>query len=239
VIGAVCRQIGDWRGAGMDPKPVAINLSARQFMDKDLGITIQRILEEHDVAAAQIEFEITESSLMANTEESTRALEFLANLGVGLSIDDFGTGYSSLGYLKRFPLDALKIDRSFVRDITTSTDDATITRAVISMAHSLGLRVIAEGVETQEQVTFLAEHGCDEFQGYYFSRPLPADECGLWLREGRVLARAPHPDAPVHADAPAALLVDDEDGQVTGCRRCTGVCGGRTSPERIRELGPL
>src|SRR6185436_2398259 len=98
VIGAVCAQIGDWRAAGTDPKPVAINLSARQFMDKDLGTTIQRILEEHDVAAGQIEFEITESSLMANTEESTRAPEFLANLGVGLSIDDFGTGYSSLGY---------------------------------------------------------------------------------------------------------------------------------------------
>ena len=210
VIEAVCEQIGKWRGAGVDPKSVAINLSARQFGDKDLGVTIQRILEQRGIAASEIEFEITESSLMANTEESTRALEFLANLGVGLSIDDFGTGYSSLGYLKRFPLDALKIDRSFVRDITTSTDDATITRAVISMAHSLGLKVIAEGVETYEQIMFLAEHGCDEFQGYFFSRPLPAEECGLWLREGRVLARPAHADAPVLAEVPAAVLVDDD-----------------------------
>src|SRR6185295_16864672 len=181
VIEAVCAQIRKWRAAGVDPKSVAINLSARQFMDRDLGTTIQRILEAHAIGAGEIEFEITESSLMANTEESTRALEFLAGLGVGLSIDDFGTGYSSLGYLKRFPLDALKIDRSFVRDITSSADDATITRAVISMAHSLGLKVIAEGVETEEQLAFLADHGCDEFQGYLFSRPLPVEECGVML----------------------------------------------------------
>jgi len=187
VIEAVCTQLREWSGAGIVVKPVAINLSARQFADKDLGITIQRILERYGIDPGLIEFEITESSLMTNTEESTAALEFLANLGVGLSIDDFGTGYSSLGYLKRFPLDALKIDRSFVRDITTNTDDATITRAVISMAHSLGLKVIAEGVETEEQITFLAEHGCDEIQGYYFSQPLPADECRLWLKEKRVL----------------------------------------------------
>jgi EAL domain-containing protein (putative c-di-GMP-specific phosphodiesterase class I) len=211
VIETVCEQIRKWRGAGIDPKTVAINLSARQFVERDLGVTIQRILEERGIAAGQIEFEITESSLMANTEESTRALEFLANLGVGLSIDDFGTGYSSLGYLKRFPLDALKIDRSFVRDITTSADDATITRAVISMAHSLGLKVIAEGVETAEQITFLAEHGCDEFQGYYFSRPLPAEDCGLWLREGRVLARRVPAEEPALAATPAAVLLDEDD----------------------------
>jgi diguanylate cyclase (GGDEF)-like protein/PAS domain S-box-containing protein len=145
VVRAVCAQITQWRNAGVDPKSVAINLSARQFVDKDLGTTIERILEEHGIDPKLIEFEITESSLMTNTEESVRTLELLAQLGVGLSIDDFGTGYSSLGYLKRFPLDALKIDRSFVHDITTSADDATITRAVISMAHSLGLKVIAEG----------------------------------------------------------------------------------------------
>ena len=206
VIEAVCAQIAQWRGAAIEPKSVAINLSARQFMDKDLGATIQRILAEHDIGADHIEFEITESSLMANTEESTRALEFLDQLGVGLAIDDFGTGYSSLGYLKRFALDALKIDRSFVRDLTTSPDDATITRAVISMAHSLGLKVVAEGVETEAQLAFLAEHGCDEFQGYYFSRPLPAEECGQWLAEGRTLAR---PGAPAPASPPLAALVED------------------------------
>jgi diguanylate cyclase (GGDEF)-like protein/PAS domain S-box-containing protein len=214
VVGAVCAQINEWQGRGIDPKAVAVNLSARQFVDKELGATIRRILEENGVDPTLIELEITESSLMANTEESTRTLEFLAQLGVGLSIDDFGTGYSSLGYLKRFPLDALKVDRSFVRDITTSADDATITRAVISMAHSLGLKVIAEGVETQEQVSFLAEHGCDEFQGYFFSRPLPADECGAWLRERRALARPA-----VAADAPTVLLVDDDHDALTLTRR--------------------
>ena len=197
----------EWQRAGIDPKSVAINLSARQFVDKDLGTTIKGILEECSIDPQLIEFEITESSLMANTEESIRTLELLGHLGVRLSIDDFGTGYSSLGYLKRFPLDALKIDRSFVRDITTSTDDATITRAVISMAHSLGLKVIAEGVETEEQLTFLAEHGCDECQGYYFSPPLPAEECGRWLTERRALAR---PAQPLQPGAPIVLLVDDD-----------------------------
>jgi len=208
VVRAVCAQITQWRRAGIDPKSVAINLSARQFVDKDLGTTIERILEENGVDSSLIEFAITESSLMTNSEESIQTMEFLAQLGIGLSIDDFGTGYSSLGYLKRFPLDALKIDRSFVRDITTSADDATITRAVISMAHSLGLKVIAEGVETEAQLKFLAEHGCDECQGYYFSRPLPAQECGAWLKENGARARPaqpPKPEAPV-----GVMLADDE-----------------------------
>jgi EAL domain-containing protein (putative c-di-GMP-specific phosphodiesterase class I) len=142
------------------------------------------------VAPAFIELEITESSLMANPQEATRTLEFLKSLGLALSIDDFGTGYSSLSYLKRFPLDALKVDRSFVRDITTDANDAAITLAVISMAHSLGLKVIAEGVETSEQLAFLAEHRCDQVQGYYFARPLPGADCSRFLAEDRRLKLA-------------------------------------------------
>jgi len=183
VLNAVCAQLSEWWGAGLDPVPVAINLSARQFLARDLGSTIKRILDAHRIDPALIELEITESSLMVNPEEATRILEYLKSLGVRLSIDDFGTGYSSLGYLKRFPLDSLKVDRSFVRDVTTDADDATITRAVITMAHSLGLKVIAEGVETESQLAFLVENGCDQFQGYYLARPQPAADCTRSLVE--------------------------------------------------------
>jgi len=195
VLKAVCQQIKAWQRAGIRVVPVAVNLSPREFAAKDLEKSVMRVLGEHGVDPALIELEITEGSLMVNTEEVVGTLESLARLGIGISIDDFGTGYSSLSYLKRFPLDALKIDRSFVKDITTDADDATITRAVISMAHSLGLKVIAEGVETESQLAFLAGHACDEVQGYYLAKPLPAEECGLWLRErrGLKLARAATP----------------------------------------------
>src|SRR5690606_5507412 len=140
-----------------------------------------------------VQFEITESSLMVNPHEATRTLHYLRTLGVGLAIDDFGTGYSSLSYLKRFPLDALKVDRSFVRDIISDASDAAITLAVISMAHSLGLEVVAEGVENAAQLEFLARHGCDQVQGYYLARPADAEVCTQLLREGRSLAAAaPH-----------------------------------------------
>jgi diguanylate cyclase (GGDEF)-like protein/PAS domain S-box-containing protein len=190
VLNAVCAQISAWQHAGIEPVPIAVNLSARQFLQPDLGPMIRRIIESNGVAPAFIELEITESSLMANPQEATRTLEFLKSLGLALSIDDFGTGYSSLSYLKRFPLDALKVDRSFVRDITTDANDAAITLAVISMAHSLGLKVIAEGVETSEQLAFLAEHRCDQVQGYYFARPLPGADCSRFLAEDRRLKLA-------------------------------------------------
>ncbi len=216
VLKAVCAQIKAWERAGDRPVPVAVNLSARQFAAKDLGPTIKRILEEHQMDPALIELEITESALMANTEEAVRTLEYLDQLGVGLSIDDFGTGYSSLGYLKRFPLSALKIDSSFVRDVTSDGDDATITRAVISMAHSLGLKVIAEGVETRAQLEFLAEYGCNEIQGYYFAHPLAAEDCSTWVREQRRLER-PRPASDV--SMPVVLLLDDDDDTLAHVKR--------------------
>jgi diguanylate cyclase (GGDEF)-like protein/PAS domain S-box-containing protein len=187
VIEAACRQLVTWREAGVRPVPIAINLSARQFRDKNLAATIERILRAHDVDPPFIEIELTESSLMVSTDEAVRALSHLKSLGLRLSIDDFGTGYSSLAYLRRFPLDTLKIDRSFVNEVTTNADVANITRAVIGMSHNLGLKVVAEGVETAAQLAFLHAAGCGEMQGYYFSRPLPAADSLQWLRERRLL----------------------------------------------------
>ena len=188
VLHTVCRQMTDWRRSGVRPLPVAINLSARQFLSPDLGETIRSALESHAIDPELLEIEITESSIIADAEEAIRTLEYLQALGVRSAIDDFGTGYSSLGYLKRFPLRALKIDRTFVRDITTDPDDATITQAVISMAHSLQLNVIAEGVETMPQLAFLMQYGCDEVQGFLFSRPVPAEACASVLSDERRIA---------------------------------------------------
>jgi diguanylate cyclase (GGDEF)-like protein/PAS domain S-box-containing protein len=208
VIGAVCAQIKSWQAAGIKPVPVAINLSGRQFLAQDLGSTVKRLLAEHELDPGLVELEITESSLMVNTEEAIQTLEHLSSLGVSLAIDDFGTGYSSLSYLKRFPLDSLKIDRSFVRDITSDAEDAAITRAVISMAHSLGLKVVAEGVETEAQMSFLAANACDEIQGYYLARPLTAADCGKWLQQAQHVSR---PVILSGTQAPTVLLVDDDD----------------------------
>ncbi len=184
ILRCVCRQLNDWQSDGVPVVPIAVNLSARQFLAPDLGENIARALSEHGIAAALVEIEVTESSVMANTEDVVLTLERLDSMGLKIAIDDFGTGYSSLTWLKRFPLSALKIDRSFIRDIIEDRDDDAIARAVISMAHSLQLGVIAEGVETDAQLARLAQYGCDEAQGYLFSRPLPADECGALLERG-------------------------------------------------------
>ena len=182
VLGAVCRQLVEWQRCGTPSVPVAVNLSARQFLSPDLARNIKDVLHEHGLEPHLLEVEITESSAMANPADAVRTLEELQSFGIAVAIDDFGTGYSSLAYLKRFPLRALKIDRSFVRDITTDPDDAAITQAVISMAHSLALRVVAEGVETREQLEFLKRCGCDEAQGYLYSKPLPGEECATFIR---------------------------------------------------------
>lgn len=174
VLETVCAQLSAWERAGLDEVQVSINLSARQFSSKDLAQRFRAIMEKHHVNPRCIELEITESALMVDPEAARCTLDYLKALGIKLSIDDFGTGYSSLAYLKRFPIDTLKIDASFVRDITSNADDAIITSTVIAMAHSLRLTVVAEGVETAEQLAFLSERGCDQFQGYFASKPLPA-----------------------------------------------------------------
>lgn len=181
VLEAACRQIKDWQVAGLRVPPIAINLSARQLQMSELVTQIRNVLDETQVAPCLIELEITESSLMHNTAEAVDLFKRLKDIGIGLSIDDFGTGYSSLSYLKRFSVDALKIDRSFVNDVNTDPDDAAIVRAIITMAHQLHLRVIAEGVETTAQIDFLSQNGCDEAQGFLIGRPMVADAMAGFL----------------------------------------------------------
>ncbi|WP_052494229.1 EAL domain-containing protein [Nitrosospira sp. NpAV] len=187
VVLTVCEQIGKWQNQGLVPHPVSVNLSARQFQQQDLDMVIGKTLEVTGIDPRLLEFELTESVLMKEAETAANALQNLKAFGVQISMDDFGTGYSSLAYLKRFPLDVLKIDRTFIRDVTTDPDDATIAVAMIKLAHSLGLKVVAEGVETREQLDFLVQHGCDEMQGYYFSRPLPLESASQVLMEGHRL----------------------------------------------------
>ena len=155
--------------------------------------TIERILEESGLDSRYLELEVTEGVIMHDIEQVIAILQQIKSLGVKLSIDDFGTGYSSLSYLKRFPVDRLKIDQSFVRDITSDPDDAAIAQAVINLGHSLDLKVIAEGVETQEQLDFLRDHGCDEKQGYLISRPVPAEDFARLLMTARAVAELPEP----------------------------------------------
>ena len=176
VIGAVCKQIAAWHAAGLRAIPVAVNLAAPHLRERALPDLVARVLREHALPSSLLEIEVTESILMHDPELSLANAQRLAELGVKLSIDDFGTGYSSLSYLKRLPIASLKIDQSFVRDIATDPDDAAIITAIIAMAHSLNLRVVAEGVETEAQRAFLKLHSCDEFQGFLFGHPVSAAE---------------------------------------------------------------
>jgi diguanylate cyclase (GGDEF)-like protein/PAS domain S-box-containing protein len=175
VLREACRQNKAWQDDGLPPARVSVNLSARQFQQRDIARLVMSILEETGLEPQYLELELTESAIMRNAEEAVVMLNELHALGIGLAIDDFGTGYSSLSYLKRFPVDRLKIDRSFVSDIGASNDDETITSAIIALAHSLDLQVIAEGVETAAQLDFLKERACHEMQGYFFARPMPHD----------------------------------------------------------------
>jgi diguanylate cyclase (GGDEF)-like protein/PAS domain S-box-containing protein len=171
---AACRQNKAWQVSGLPPIVVSVNVSARQFQEKDWVERVAAALEESGLDACYLELELTESMIMQDVQQAVETMHRLEKLGVHLAIDDFGTGYSSLASLKRFPVGRLKIDRSFVQDLPADEDDAAIARAVISLAHSLQLRVIAEGVETRDQIDFLREAGCDEIQGYYLSRPIDA-----------------------------------------------------------------
>jgi len=189
VLRAACKQACMWQTAGLQDIHVAVNLSSLQFKQPDFAGLVLEILKENDLdpGLGTIELELTESLLMHNAEGAVDTLIKLRQAGIHFSIDDFGTGYSSLSYLKRFPISSLKIDQSFVRDLSTNSEDAAIVAAIIALGHSLGLKVIAEGVETVAQLAQLRKKGCNEMQGFLFSRPVPAADMTQLLQSGENL----------------------------------------------------
>jgi len=189
VLRTACAQMKAWQTAGLPEIGISVNLSARQFRQRNLAEVVALALHDTGLAPCYLELEITESMMMDNVELAIATLDKLKAMGIKLSIDDFGTGYSSLSYLKRFPIDVLKIDQSFVRDISQDPEDAPIVRSLITLAHSLKLKVIAEGVETQGQLDYLGTHRCDVIQGYYFSRPVSAAAIEQLLQQNAVLSR--------------------------------------------------
>jgi EAL domain-containing protein (putative c-di-GMP-specific phosphodiesterase class I) len=176
VLLMACRQNKAWQDAGYAPIRMSVNVSNLFFHGVSLTNAVARALAETQLAPESLELELTESITMRHVETSITMLLELRGMGVRLSIDDFGTGYSSLSHLQRFPLNMLKIDQSFIRDVTSNSANASITRAIISLAHSMNLSVLAEGVETEEQLALLRRQGCDEVQGHYFGRPMSAEE---------------------------------------------------------------
>jgi EAL domain-containing protein (putative c-di-GMP-specific phosphodiesterase class I) len=193
VVHEAARQARAWLDAGLDPGVVSVNLSARQFRQEGLVRTVSRVLEETGLPPQRLEMELTESMVMHNVETAIATLQGLKSLGLSLSVDDFGTGYSSLSYLKDLPIDTLKIDRAFVRDIGTGaeTEDGILAQAIISLGHAMHLKVIAEGVETDAQVRFLKRHACDQVQGFLYGEPVPPGEFARLLeRSGRQGRRA-------------------------------------------------
>ncbi|QZZ22958.1 EAL domain-containing protein [Leptothermofonsia sichuanensis E412] len=185
VLKTACTQAKAWQDSSRLPIRISVNLSARQFRQENLVAKVDQTLKETGLAANLLILELTETSVMENVETTIQTLKDLKEMGVRISIDDFGTGYSSLNYLKRFPIDTLKIDQSFVREVTTDPNDAAIAKAIIAMAQSLQLKVIAEGVETEEQFNFLRQSGCHAMQGYLFSPPIPATEFETLIRSDR------------------------------------------------------
>jgi EAL domain-containing protein (putative c-di-GMP-specific phosphodiesterase class I) len=184
VLRTACSQARKWQDEGLCATPVAVNVSAVQFRQPGFREVVSRVLSETGLACQYLELEVTESLLLSNADMTSSVLRELKGMGLKLAIDDFGTGYSSLSYLKQFPFSKLKIDRSFIRDVAVNSDDAAITTAIISMAKSLSLKVIAEGVENEAQMSFLRKLGCEEIQGYYFSKPLTAEEISARLKLG-------------------------------------------------------
>ena len=188
VLREACRQVAQWLQVGLDPGQIAVNVSAREFHAKDFLAGVRAVLDETGLDAGRVELEMTESALMQDSQPNTAVLHALKGLGVQIAVDDFGTGYSSLSYLRRFPIDTLKIDQSFVQDIDSETGEAILVGAIIAMGHSLRLRVVAEGIETEAQLAYLRSQGCTEGQGFYFRHPVSAKEFARLLAAGDVKA---------------------------------------------------
>ncbi len=181
MVRKVCEQIRDWQGRGISPPVVAVNLSGQDFMRTDFANYVTEQLLEFEVPPRNLEFEITESAVIQDMETSTKVLESLRYIGVKVALDDFGTGYSSLSYLQRMPVDTVKIDRSFIKNVTSDWNSAAITSGIITLSHILSLKVVAEGVETDDQIQLLLDQNCNEVQGAYYSMPLAAEEAEVWM----------------------------------------------------------
>jgi EAL domain-containing protein (putative c-di-GMP-specific phosphodiesterase class I)/CheY-like chemotaxis protein len=214
VLKEACRQNKAWQDAGLPAQRVAVNLSARQLRKNELATRIRKILMETGLQPHLLELELTESMLMDDPDQAVALMTELKQLGIHLSLDDFGTGYSSLAYLSRFPIDCLKIDRSFINNITTDPDAAMIATSIIALGHRMGLKIVAEGVETEAQLGYLKQNGCDEIQGFYFSKPVSGEAFAALLHEGKSLdgvAAGP--------DRPTVLIVDDEPHILSALQR--------------------
>jgi diguanylate cyclase (GGDEF)-like protein len=222
VIDAACRQIAAWAGASGGPVPVAVNVASGQFSDSGLEAVVASAVARHGIDPSLLSLEVTESALMADIDRTAATLARLRALGVRVAIDDFGTGYSSLAYLKRFPVDTLKIDIAFIRDVTSNPDDAAVVDAIIAMAHSLHLDVVAKGVETASQLAYLGRRRCDQVQGFYFSQPLPAAQFAQLLQQHARQAMLQTLRCALPAGAvpePTLLIIDDEPQVLTALRR--------------------
>jgi EAL domain-containing protein (putative c-di-GMP-specific phosphodiesterase class I) len=208
VLKEACRQTMEWQRQGLAPLSMAINVSPRQFSDENLLRDIDEALANSGMDPRLLQIEITESMVMLNVERAVQLLDEIQSRGVRLAIDDFGTGYSSMSMMKRFPIDTIKIDRSFVRDLPTNSEDKAIAQAIIGMGKALGLTIVAEGVETAEQNEFLRMNACDEIQGYLFSKPVPADKIAALVQQlPLIVAPALQPEQLSPATKPALRKV--------------------------------
>ncbi len=212
VLEEACAQNMKWQRSGLHPVSMAVNLSPRQFVDEALLHDIDEALAASGMSPALLQLEVTETMMMRNVERAIKVLDAIQKRGIRLAIDDFGTGYSSMSLMKQFPIDTIKIDRSFVRGLPDDSEDCAIAQAIISMGKALGMTVVAEGVETVEQETFLRNHGCDEMQGFLFSGPVPPDQFADLLRTERFPWISTSSTSPTLGVEKGEQPVDDQEG---------------------------